>query len=162
MTEAKKPWVPKVGDRVRIKHCWLRGLHAGLELVVTRVNEVVAYTEPHRLLSDGEPAFRFADIEPVACCTFNEGGYACACIRPKPPLGPVPERPREPAAKADPYEQHRKKSPSEAAQRASTDLCDEVQGRRARLIAALAQDLRRPAPVRFPHPGRNFELKGSE
>jgi hypothetical protein len=37
---------------------------------------------------------------------------------------------------------------------------DNASGRRARLIAALAQELRRPAPVRFPVPGRNFELKG--
>jgi hypothetical protein len=27
-------------------------------------------------------------------------------------------------------------------------------------IAAARSDLDRPAPVRFPHPGRNFELKG--
>lgn len=38
---------------------------------------------------------------------------------------------------------------------------DEIEGRRARLVAALAKELDRPAPVRFPHPGRNFELKGA-
>jgi hypothetical protein len=43
---------------------------------------------------------------------------------------------------------------------ALTAALPENEAARKRNIAALAKDLDRPAPVRFPHPGRNFELKG--
>jgi hypothetical protein len=160
MSEANK-WVPKVGDKVRIKRCWLNGLHAGLELVVTRINEIIAYTEPHPLLAD-EPAFLFDDIEPAAEAKAPER------IDPRESVHPTSEQLESfakawGAAKADPYERHRILRPetrddSLVAAMTERTLANELA--RKRNIAALAQELRRPAPVRFPHPGRNFELKG--
>jgi hypothetical protein len=164
MSEAKF----KVGDRVRVvglpSSDW--SMRIGQEFVVSLLD----YRGAHMTVTYG------THFIPLDCIELAEP--ATEAKAPEPVRMPIAQRiaarraeKTKPAVKVDPYEQHRNAlkvkfhvtSESDAsleaniARRSAHD--DAVTGRRARLIAALAQELRRPAPVRFPHPGRNFELK---
>lgn len=82
-------------------------------------------------------------------------------------VSPLSAQP-EPAAKApDPYKLPHDRNPNGYDEKRIAQVMVARDGAhngkepsaRARLIAALAAELDRPAPVRFPHIGRNFALK---
>jgi hypothetical protein len=169
-------WVPKVGELVRVKcddgaHC--RGF---VGRVTNAFNErlsavcgdkhVVEVLGISHFLDDLEPADALADRLDSIIGAQRE----------------VSESELPPSFRTDPYKAHRTKllerliadghSADEPELMVASAMATEdttvdrwspkKPTNRDRLIAALAAELDRPAPVRFPHPGRNFALRGRD